>query len=239
MHIDIQFVPSPPTLEILSNRVIVVIDVLRATSVIVHALSQGATEIIPVTTVEEAAHLVKTFPRGSTLLGGERESRKIEGFDFGNSAKEYTAEKVKGKRLILTTTNGTKAFHSVAAAGDVLVGSFLNIRATAQRCLDLDRDILLFPSGNEAHFSLEDVVCGGMLIDLITKKRDKPMDLTDASDCALILYQRFKGNVVEALHLSNHGKDLTALGLKEDLFYCAQTDITDLVPTFRDGVIKA
>ena len=94
-------------------------------------------------------------------------------------------------------------------------------------------------SGNKAHFSLEDVVCGGMLIDLITKKGDKPMDLTDASDCALILYQRFKGNVVEALHLSNHGKDLTALGLKEDLFYCAQTDITDLVPTFRDGVIKA
>jgi 2-phosphosulfolactate phosphatase len=238
MHIDIQFVPSPPTLGILSNKTIVVIDVLRATSVIVHALSQGAAEIIPVTTVEEASHLVKTFPKGSTLLGGERESQRIQGFDFGNSPKEYTAERVKGKRVILTTTNGTKAFHSVAGAEDVLVGSFLNIRATVQRCLDLGRDILFFPSGDEGRFSLEDVVCGGMLIDLIAKKSDTHIDLTDASSSACIVYQRFEGSLVGALHLSNHGKDLMALGLGEDLFYCAQTDITDLVPTFRDGVIR-
>jgi 2-phosphosulfolactate phosphatase len=238
MHIDIQFVPFPPSPEILSNKTVVVIDVLRATSVIIEALSQGAIEVIPVTTVEEATRLFKTFPRGSTLLGGERGSRKIQGFDFGNSPKEYTAERVKGKRLVLTTTNGTKAFHSVAGAEDVLAGSFLNIRATAQRCLDLDRDTLLFPSGDEGDFSLEDVVCGGMLIDLITKKSDTRIDLTDASSSACILYQRFAGNLVEALHLSRHGKDLDALGLGEDLLYCAQTDITNLVPTFRDGVIR-
>ena len=239
MHIDIQFVPFPPSSEILLNRAIVVIDVLRATSVIVHALSQGAAEIIPVSTVEEALHLVTTFPRGSTLLGGERGSRKIEGFDFGNSPKEVTAERVKGKRLILTTTNGTKAFHSVAGAKEVVAGSFLNVRATAQRCLDSGRDILIFPSGDEGCFSLEDVVCGGMLIDLIARKSDTRIDLTDASSSARILYQRFEGSLVEALRLSRHGKDLEALGLGEDLFYCAQTDITDLVPTFSDGVIRA
>jgi len=239
MHIDIQFVPFPPSSEILLNRAIVVIDVLRATSVIVHALSQGAAEIIPVSTVEEGLHLVTTFPRGSTLLGGERGSRKIQGFDFGNSPKEVTAERVKGKRLILTTTNGTKAFHSVAGAKEVVAGSFLNVRATAQRCLDLGRDILIFPSGDEGCFSLEDVVCGGMLIDLIARKSDTRIDLTDASSSARILYQRFEGSLVEALRLSRHGRDLEALGLGEDLYYCAQTDITDLVPTFSDGVIKA
>jgi 2-phosphosulfolactate phosphatase len=238
MRIDIQFVPFPPTLDILSNKTIVVIDVLRATSVIVHALSQGAVEIIPVSMVEEATHLAKTFPGGSTLLGGERESRRIQGFDFGNSPKEYTAERVRGKRLILTTTNGTKAFHSVAGAKDVLAGSFLNIRATAQRCLDLGRDILFFPSGDEGCFSLEDVVCGGMLVDLIAKKSDARIDVTDASSSACILYQRFAGNLVEALRLSTHGKDLEAMGLGEDVFYCAQTDITDLVPAFRNGVIR-
>jgi 2-phosphosulfolactate phosphatase len=238
MQIDIQFVPSPPSPEILSGKTVVVIDVLRATSVIVHALSRGAAEVVPVTTVEEATRLFKTFPPGSTLLGGERGSRKIQGFDFGNSPAEYSPEKVRGKRLVLTTTNGTKAFHSVADAEDVLVGSFLNGMATAARSLQLGRDILLFPSGDEGAFSLEDVVCGGMLIDRITRKSPAPVHLTDASSSAGILYQRFKGNLLEALRLSKHGRDLEALGLGEDLSFCAQTDITNLVPTFREGVIR-
>jgi 2-phosphosulfolactate phosphatase len=239
MHIDIQWVPFPPRLEILSKKTIVVIDVLRATSVIIEALFQGAIEVIPVTTVEEAARLAKTFPRGSTLLGGERGSRKIQGFDFGNSPSEYTPEKVRGKRLILTTTNGTRAFHSVAAAEDVLVASFLNGTAVAEGSLQLDRDILIFPSGDEGAFSLEDVVCGGMLIDLMARKSHAAIGLTDASSSARILYQRFEGSLLEAFRLSSHGKDLDALGLGEDLFYCARTDVTDLVPTFRNGVIRA
>ena len=82
-------------------------------------------------------------------------------------------------------------------------------------------------------------MCGGMLIDLIARKNETRMDLTDASSSARILYQRFEGSLVEALRLSRHGRDLEALGLGEDLFYCAQTDITDLVPTFSDGVIKS
>jgi 2-phosphosulfolactate phosphatase len=239
MQIDIQFVPSPPSPEILSGKTVVVIDVLRATSVIVHAFSHGAVEVVPVTTVEEATRLFKTFPPGSTLLGGERGSRKIQGFDFGNSPGEYRPERVSGKRVILTTTNGTKAFHSIAAAKEVLVGSFLNGTATAARCLHLGRDVLLFPSGDEGAFSLEDVVCGGMLIDRITRKSPASVHLTDASSAARILYQNFEGRLLEAFHLSKHGSDLNALGLKEDLAYCAQTDVTNLVPGFREGVIRA
>ena len=115
MLVDIQLLPISPHPERLSDRTVVVIDVLRATSVIVHAIWQGAQEIIPVATVEKAFQIAKTFPRGTTLLGGERETRKIEGFDLGNSPREYVTEKVKGKRLILTTTNGTKAFHFVSS----------------------------------------------------------------------------------------------------------------------------
>jgi len=111
MYIHIQLLPFRSAPSLLSNRVIVVIDILRATSVIVQAMSQGAKEIIPVKTVEEAFQLAKTLPPSTTLLGGERDSRKIEGFDLGNSPREYQAETVKGKRLILTTTNGTRAFH--------------------------------------------------------------------------------------------------------------------------------
>ena len=113
---------------------------------------KGALEIIPVATVEEAFQMAKVFPRGSILLGGERESKKIQGFDLGNSPKEYVAERVKGKKLILTTTNGTKAFHLVSSGKEILVGSFFNIGAIAQRCLELDRDLLIFPSGDEGRF---------------------------------------------------------------------------------------
>jgi 2-phosphosulfolactate phosphatase len=238
MQIDIQFVPSPPDSNLLSNRGVVVIDVLRATSVMVHALSEGAIEIIPVATVEEALQRVKTFPSGTTLLGGERGSRKIEGFDLGNSPKEYIADRVRGKRLILTTTNGTKAFHFVSSGEEIMVGSFFNIGAIAERCFEPNRDLFLFPSGDKGNFSLEDTVCGGMLIDLIIKREKKPIALTDASHEAHILYQRFEGNLLEAFHLSHHGRELIDLGLGDDLLYCARTNITNIVPIFKKGVIK-
>ncbi len=238
MQIDIQFQPFPPNPSLHPDRVVVVIDVLRATSVMVHAMSQGALEIIPVATVEEAFQRAQVFLRDAILLGGERKSEKIPGFDLGNSPREYIAEKVKGKRLILTTTNGTKAFHLVSSESDILVGSFFNMGAIAQRCLEVNKDILIFPSGDEGNFSLEDTICGGMLIELLTKKRESPITLTDASQCAQILYQRFKANLLEAFHLSYHGKELVRRGFGEDLVTCAQIDMTEIVPEFKDGVIR-
>ncbi|HMK50969.1 MAG TPA: 2-phosphosulfolactate phosphatase [Thermodesulfobacteriota bacterium] len=238
MRIDIQLMPSPPKSYLLSDRMVVVIDVLRATSVMIHALSEGALEIIPVATVEEAFQMAKVFPRDAILLGGERESKKIQGFDLGNSPGEYTSEKVRGRKLILTTTNGTKAFHLVASGREILVGSFFNIGAIARRCLDLDKDLLIFPSGDEGDFSLEDTVCGGMLVDLIAKTGQKPISLTDASYSAQTLYRRFETNLLEAFHLSRHGNELMKRGFGDDLAYCAQIDMTDIVPQFKDGVIK-
>jgi 2-phosphosulfolactate phosphatase len=238
MDIDIQLIPFSLNPEMLSERGVIVIDVLRATSVITHALSQGALEIFPVATVEEAFQFAKTFPPGTTLLGGEKDTRRIEGFDLGNSPKEYIAEKVKEKRLILRTTNGTKAFHLVSSGKEVMVCSLFNIGAVAKRCLEIERDLLLFPSGDEGNFSLEDIVCGGMLIDLIIKRGKKPIALTDASHAAHILYQRFEANLLEGFHLSHHGNKLIDLGLGDDLLYCSQIDITDIVPIFKEGVIK-
>ena len=238
MRVDVQFIPVPPNPDKLPSRTVVVIDVLRASSVIVHALSQGATEVIPVTTVEEAFDRIKRWPPGTTLLGGERGSRKIEGFDLGNSPREYTAERVRGKRVILTTTNGTKAFQVVSAATEILVGSFFNVTETANRCLQGGRDILLFASGTRGYFSLEDSVFGGMLVDRMLRRAAKSIHLSDASRAAHILYQRFEGNLVEAFLLSNHGKDLVELGQGDDLAYCSKIDQTTLVPIFKDGVIR-
>ena len=238
MQIDIQFLSSPPHPNLLSDRVVVVIDILRATSVIVHAMSQGASEIIPLATVEEAFRMAKAFPRGFVILGGERENKEIPGFDLGNSPKEYVAERVKGKKLILTTTNGTRAFHTVSSGKEILAGTFFNIGAIAQRCLESNRDLFIFPSGDKGNFSLEDTLCGGMLIDLIIRKEKKEIFLTDASYCAQTLYQRFRDNLLEAFHLSHHGKELIHRGFEDDLAYCAQIDMTNIVPEFKAGVIK-
>jgi 2-phosphosulfolactate phosphatase len=238
MHVDIQFLPSPPHSHLLSDRVVVVMDILRATSVIVHALSQEASEIIPLATVEEAFQMARAFPRGFVLLGGERNSKEIPGFDLGNSPREYAAERVKGKKLILTTTNGTRAFHAVSSGKEVLAGSFLNIGAVAKRCVESRRDVFIFPSGDEGNFSLEDSLCGGMLVDLITKQEKGQIFLNDASYAAQILYQRFKDNLLEAFHLSHHGKELINRGFEDDLAYCAQIDVTPLIPIFREGVIR-
>ncbi len=239
MHLDIRLLPVVPEPDAISSKSVVVIDVLRATSVIVHGISQGALEILPVNTVEDAFQIVKHFPEGTALLGGERGSRKVQGFDLGNSPREYIAAKVSGRRVILTTTNGTKAFHSVSSGKEVMTGSFFNIRAIARRCLDLGNDLLIFPSGDEGGFSLEDTVCGGMLIDRILMEAQRPVVLTDASRSALILYQRFKENPVEAFRLSTHGMDLIERGFEEDLDYCAQVDLTDIVPVFRKGAIRS
>ena len=238
MNIHIQLLPFPIPPGLLSHRVVVVIDILRATSVMVQAMSQGAGEIIPVKTVEEAFQIAKGFPPDTTVLGGERKSRKIEGFDLGNSPREYQGEKVRGKRLILTTTNGTKAFHAVSSGKKVLVGSFFNIAAVAGRCFELNQDLLIFLSGDEGNFSLEDTVCGGMLIDRIIPKGGKSFFLTDASRSAHILFQKFEANIVESFYLSQHGRDLVDRGFEEDLPYCAQVDMTNLVPVFKDGVIR-
>ncbi|MGO8991085.1 MAG: 2-phosphosulfolactate phosphatase [bacterium] len=239
MRIDTQLVPSAPNPNVFFDRVVVIIDVLRATSVILHAMSEGASEVFPLASVEEALQMAKAFPRGSVLLGGERESGNIPGFDLGNSPRDYVAEKVKEKKLILTTTNGTKAFHLVSSGKEILVGSFFNIGAVAQRCLESGKDLLIFASGDEGNFSLEDTLCGGMLIDLITEKRKRPISLTDASQCAQILYQKFKNNLLEAFHLSRHGRELMNRGFEDDLAYCARIDISSLVPVFREGVIRA
>ena len=238
MRIDTNLIPSSSPLQDLVNQSIVVIDVLRATSVMVQALSSGVKEIIPVTTVEEAFRLAKSFPLETRLLGGERESLKVAGFDLGNSPREYITARVKGKSLVLTTTNGTKAFHAVSSGKTILVGSLLNVSAVVQRCLHQAGDVLLVTSGDEGGLSLEDTVCGGMIIDRLIHLGKPPIELTDASQMALIAYQRFQRDLMEALRLSHRGRILIELGLGEDLPFCAQTDTTVLVPMFKDGVVR-
>jgi len=238
MQVDVQLLPIPPEVSVLSTRSVVVLDILRATSVIVHALAEGAREFIPVRTVEDAFEVKKRFPPGTTLLGGEKDTQPIPGFDLGNSPREYVTERIGNKRIVLRTTNGSQAFHLISSAREAVVGSFFNVEATARRCMRLGLDLLIFPSGDEGAFSLEDTVCGGMIIDRILKVKGNEVVLTDASNAALILFRRFEDNLVEVFHRSRHGNKLISLGRDADLPYCAQTNLFSIIPVFRDGVIR-
>ncbi|MCK5552949.1 MAG: 2-phosphosulfolactate phosphatase, partial [Deltaproteobacteria bacterium] len=199
MLADVQFLPRKMPAKRTGGKVFVVIDALRATTTIIEALSNGCTEVIPVVTVDEAVDLAKKSSREDTLIGGERGGFKVDGFDLGNSPREYRREAVSGKKVILTTTDGTKAFHWIATREHVLVGAFTNAHAVVQRCMALEADPVMIPAGKRGRFSLEDVVCGGMMIDLLAKRG---VELTDAARAAGILYNAFDDDLLEMARIS-------------------------------------
>lgn len=234
MRADIRFVHGNVPAEEAEGKVFVVIDALRATITIIEALSNGCTQVIPVVTVDEAFDLAKKFPRKDTLIGGDRGGVKVDGFDLGNSPREYTRDVVWGKKVILTTTDGTRAFHWVTASEHILVGAFANAYAVVQRCIALGADPVMVPAGKRGKFSLEDAVCGGMMIDLLEKRG---VELTDGARAASILYKAFRDDLLEMARISEHGRTLTRLGFEEDLSFCVRTNVSSLVPVFRDGCI--
>ena len=236
MEVDVQFLPMGPPSEFLSSRAVVVIDVLRATSVIVHAISRGAMEIVPVITVDEAFRLAKTFPAGTTLLGGERGSRKILGFDFGNSPFNYMGEHMKGKTIVLTTTNGTQAIEAAKDAYKIVIGSFLNIDALCEWLINENRNILLLCSGWKNKFNLEDAVFAGAVTDEISKRSDK-YDFGDACLALKYLSQMAKKNPNKFLTESSHKERLAKLNLKEDVRYCLTPNQTKVIPVYKDGAL--
>lgn len=232
-----------------SGHLTVVIDVLRATSVIVTALDNGAQEVIPVKTVEEAQSLYATSDPSKTLLGGERNSLKIEGFNLSNSPLEYKKKVVEGKTLILTTTNGTHAINNIKGADEVVLACFRNAEAVVEhlsgRLPHCDsptthpvglsyhgsRDIIIVCAGTEGRFSLDDGLCAGMLIELLKQQTEVETD-----DLGLLLnrfYNDSKNNLFGALSGCRHLKRLFTLGFYDDIKFCLETDRVKIVPMLK------
>jgi 2-phosphosulfolactate phosphatase len=158
----------------LRGGVAVVIDVLRASTMIVHALAAGCEAVIPCLEIDEARRVAEGLPRGSALLAGERHGVPIEGFDLGNSPGACTAELCRGKTLVFTTTNGTKAILASLDAELVLVGSFVNFAATAQRLLHERRPVHLICAGTEGAVSYEDALLAGAFAGHFADLEHKP-----------------------------------------------------------------
>ncbi len=222
-----------------SGQTAVVIDVLRATTVITTALDNGAREVIPVKTVEEAQNLYATCD--NALSCGERNAVKIEGFDLGNSPLEYKKKTVEGKTLILTTTNGTNALNNIKGADEVVLACFRNAEAMANHLVGLShrgsRDIIIVCAGTEGRFSLDDGLCAGMLIEQLKQQTEVETD-----DLGLLLnrfYNESKSNLFGALSECYHLKRLFMLGFYDDIKFCLETNCVGTVPILKnDKIVK-
>ena len=219
-----------------TKKTTVVIDVLRASTTIVTALNNGAKEIIPVGSIEFAMKVSGDTFSGKTILAGERNSRKIDGFALGNSPFEYTKEKIEGKSIILFTTNGSKSVVKAKYSSKLIISSFLNSKSVSDYISDISYLVILC-SGNNGLFSYEDSVCAGDLIyDLF--KRNKNIDLDDASKTCLFLYEKHSENLEKMLQETEHGKDLIQEGFSEDLSFAAKKNSVGIIPIYSSGAIK-
>ncbi|HHW42665.1 MAG TPA: 2-phosphosulfolactate phosphatase [Desulfotomaculum sp.] len=235
--------------EDLAGRTAVVFDVLRATSTMATALTNGCRAVVPVVEVEEARQAAAMLENKGipVLLAGERGGRKVDGFPHGNSPLEFPPEVAAGKTLVLTTSNGTRALAAAArGARTVLAGSLLNARAVAGELLRLGQDITLICAGSEGRFSLEDTLAAGMvvleLVELISGNRPEegslkllPLDLSDLTVTALHLARAYRDNPRAAFDHSRHGRRLAAMGLADDLDWCARLNVFPVVPVVKPG----
>lgn len=237
MRADVHFTADAIESGMVSGRTAVVIDVIRATSTMVTALAAGARVIYPTVSTEEAIKLVSSLGREDTLLCGERKGLRVEGFDLGNSPSEYTEDVVGGKRLVMSTTNGTRAFLAVTGAERILAASFLNLSAVVEALAVAEEDVVVVCAGKEDAFSLDDAVCAGHLLRGLTERTGEALETNDAAEAASHLAKDLAPR--EAfLRRTAAGRALVEVGLESDLSICARRDRYDLVPEMVDRTIQ-
>ncbi len=231
MRIHCVVVPRLIRQRMLTGQVAVVIDVLRASTVIVRAIDSGCSWLYPVRTRKEALETCKHVEGGQLLLVGERQGVKLKGFDMGNSPLEYTPENVRGHRLIMTTTNGTNAVHRSNSARKVIIGSFSNLSAVVATIKKAE-EIVLVCAGTRGQLSLEDTACAGAIVERIVREGDAAC--TDAAKIARYVYLQHKDDLAGMMKThSEHGKKLIRLGFKDDISYAAKIDISSSVPVLH------
>lgn len=218
-----------------SDKSLVVIDALRASSTIIEAVKNGCRGVLPVSRVEDAIAIKKQREDESIVLGGEQGSKPIQGFDLGNSPKDYTAEAVEGKLVVLLTSNGTQALSSVLGNENVYIASFTNISAVAKK-LPRNKDVAILCAGENGALSAEDLfAAGGIIARLEDAGVDVKMD--DMSIIATYMYRSLGENMRKELSKTQHYKRLIDLGFEQDINDCLTEDTTTVVPVLKDSLI--
>lgn len=238
MRIDLFFSPNQVDEMSLRDKTVVMIDVLRSSTTIVAALRSGAKEVIPVTTVESAVKISGNLFGDVILLGGERNGKMIEGFNLGNSPFEYTEERVKGKSIIFSTTNGSQALVKSRFARELFVCGFVNLSAVVDLLRKPRRDLSIVCAGRNGLFSIEDSVCAGLLVQRLAGEKPVDVSLSDSALAAATLYKSFGRSIPRMVKASEHGAYLAKIGFGDDLDFCAGVDTIPVVPQLVGNVIK-
>jgi len=219
-----------------SGKTTIVIDVLRATTVIATALNNGAKEIIPVGSIDFAMRISGNSSDKQTLLCGERNTKIIDGFNLGNSPFEYSKEVIESKSLVLFTTNGSKAIVKAKYSENLFTAGFVNLSSIVRAVKDYD-EIQILCSGSGGSFSMEDSVCAGNIISELSKINNQ-LQLTDSGSASLFLYEKHADDLLAMLKNSEHGQLLIENGFENDVEFCAKVNVIDAVPKFINGVLK-
>jgi 2-phosphosulfolactate phosphatase len=221
--------------EQLRGGVAVVIDVLRASTTIIHALAAGADQVIPCGEVDVARALAQKYAAGTVLLGGERHGERIPSFDLDNSPLKYTEDVLAGKTLVFTTTNGTRALESCHCAARVLIGAFVNQRAVIKAVCDDGRPVHLVCAGTDGLVTSEDVLFAGSIAHYVMEHRGIGQLPDDETQLALALWRSAMDEpapIRQILRDSRGGLNLLELGFDADIDRAAMCDLFDIVPEF-------
>ncbi|MCX8492303.1 MAG: 2-phosphosulfolactate phosphatase [Cyclobacteriaceae bacterium] len=229
--IDVCLSPELMHLYPVQDKTVVVVDILRATSCMVTAFAHGVESITPIANLEECQSLkLKGF-----VISGERDGKKVDGFDKGNSPFEYMNEQVRGLKIAFTTTNGTQAIEKSKGAKDVIIGSFLNLNAVAKYLLLDEHNVLVVCAGWKGKVNLEDTLFAGALVD---KLKDYLGPDCDAPLAAQHLYHIAKDDMVSFLNASSHVRRLNKLHIHDDLKFCVTPDQYTVLPRLINGVLR-
>jgi len=207
----------------LKGKTVVVVDILRATSCITTAFAHQIISMKPVATLDEC----KVLKNDGYVIAAERGGQKVEGFDIGNSPFSYMDPSLLGKKVAVTTTNGTLAITKSLTANNILIGSFLNISALAQRVHDLDQDVVIHCAGWQGSVNAEDTLFAGALINLLLASFAIS---TDDATLAYSLYLQHKNNMLDFVLQASHAKRLQAFGINKDIEFCLKIDEYPIVP---------
>ena len=224
-RVEVCFTPNLFPLHIEDFQVVVVIDVLRATSAICTAFHHGVKKIIPVSKLEEAIE----YKEKGYIVAAERKGKIVPGFDYGNSPFTYMNQNLKNKTLVLTTTNGTRAINTAKNVESLIIGSIINLNAVSNHLIELKKNVLLLCSGWQNKFCLEDTICAGAITDQLLKSRDFLCE-SDSSIASKYLFLSAKNNYFGYLKASSHRKRLKKLNLNQDIKYCLTPNQTNVVP---------
>jgi 2-phosphosulfolactate phosphatase len=239
VRVDVAVTPDGLSRAVVTTSTVLVIDVLRAATCIVSALANGCVGIIPVATPEDARERLAAHP--NALVAGERRGEPLQGFDLGNSPLEFTRERVGGRAVIMTTSNGTRALLAARGAPAIGVAAFVNLGTAAAWAVAARRDVLLLCSGERGARSLEDHVCAGLLADrvLTSEPGARP---TAAAEEATAVARPYGKDVGRLAQDSSWARHLASRGRGADVAACLTLDTAAIVPVYRadvDNVVAA